>query len=125
MTTTNRILIVEEDPPIRELLIGLLTDEGYEVSVAQNCKSTLDVADNFDPDLIVLDLSAPYYPESLFLRDYRNRPGRHVPIIGMGTSRYGSRYVEAVRTGLDSFVSMPFDLDDFMRQIRNYLPITQ
>ena len=125
MKLTNRILIVEEDPPIRELLVGLLTDEGYEVSAAQNSKATLDIADTFDPDLIVLDLSTPYHPDSIFLRDYRDRPGRHVPVIGMGTSRYGSRYVEAVRTGLDSFVCMPFDLDDFLHQVHRYLPITQ
>src|SRR4030081_193148 len=79
--SAERILIVDDDESIRQIVRLCLTDEGFEVREAWNGQAALDALDEFQPDLILLALRMPVMDGWEFARRYESRPGRHVPIV--------------------------------------------
>jgi two-component system cell cycle response regulator len=122
MIINSRVLIIENDEPIREFMGELLADEGYQVLMTYNTPAVLHVATFFDPDLIILDIGTAYHPEYKFLCAYKTSVQRHVPVIGMSTDNRLEAYSEMFRLGLDSFLPMPFDLEQFVMQVQQSLP---
>ena len=64
----NRILIVEDEKPLREAFAFLLTSEGYEIALAENGRVGLDMLDEFEPDLVLLDMLMPVLNGQEFLQ---------------------------------------------------------
>src|ERR1700716_807626 len=79
--SAERILIVDDDESIRQIVRLCLTDEGFQVCEAANGQAALDALPDFQPDLILLDLRMPVMDGWEFARRYRHGPGPHVPIV--------------------------------------------
>src|SRR4030088_1489295 len=79
--SAERILIVDDDESIRQIVRLCLTDEGFEVHEAWNGQAALDALDEFRPDLILLDLRMPVMDGWEFAQRYASLPGAHVPIV--------------------------------------------
>jgi CheY-like chemotaxis protein len=78
----NPILLVDDDPDIRESLKGLLEDEGYSVKEAANGKEALDVLNATPiPCLILLDLTMPIMDGWRFLEELRHTSAAGVPVV--------------------------------------------
>src|SRR4051794_21088666 len=77
----ERILLVDDDESIRQVVSIFLSDEGYAIGQAGNGQAALDLLDEFRPDMILLDLRMPVMDGWEFVRVYRTLPGPHVPII--------------------------------------------
>ncbi|HEY1835282.1 MAG TPA: response regulator [Candidatus Saccharimonadales bacterium] len=73
MKSTKRILIIEDEQPLREAFALLLTSEGYEVAVAENGKVGLDKLSTFTPDVVLLDLLMPVMNGVEFLKAVNKR----------------------------------------------------
>jgi CheY-like chemotaxis protein len=79
-----RVLVVEHNEGILEMLEDVLADAGYEVAAARHEGEALAALDaGPPPDAVVLDLVLPRVDGWAFARQYRRRPGPHAPIVAL------------------------------------------
>ena len=112
----RNVLVVDDDPSIRNLVAEELRYRGYSVIVARNGSEALDCLDVTTPDVIVLDLMMPVMDGWTFLEHYRNQAGRRsVPIIAVSAEGYLLPGYEAL--GVTAFLRKPFDLNELVDRI--------
>jgi DNA-binding NtrC family response regulator len=107
----SRILIVDDEPAIAWSLSELLRDGGHEVSVASSAEEALKVADQFAPNVILLDVRLPGVDGISAMSDLKSRCG-DVPIIVMTAFGNLETAVRAVEAGAFDYLTKPFDLDE-------------
>jgi DNA-binding response OmpR family regulator len=113
----KRILVVEDDPSIRELLSATMLDEGYEVVTAENGSVALDNVGAFQPDVILLDLVMPIMNGPMFLELYRQRTPRPARIIVMTASKlYENKPADYDNV---EYVKKPFDLNELIATVKS------
>jgi CheY-like chemotaxis protein len=117
--TAARILIVDDDETIRQLVNICLSDEGYEVTEASNGETALASVADSTPDLILLDLRMPVMNGWEFARRYRALPGAHAPIIAFVASLDAERDRLGLET--DGLLSKPFELDELLDAVRTHI----
>ncbi len=110
-----RILIVDDEPAIVELLVLLFEDEGYDVWCAYDGEQGLRVAKQVHPDLVISDVSMPRLTGLDLLHDLRANGTRETPVILM------SAVVREVPANQCLFVPKPFDLDCILSLARAQL----
>jgi CheY-like chemotaxis protein len=123
VATPERILIVDDDESIRQIVGLCLSDEGYEVFEAPNGRVALDRLDEARPDLILLDLRMPVMDGWEFARSYRTRPGPHADIIAFVAALNAEE--ESAELNAASVLSKPFDLDDLLQVVRSLRPLAR
>ena len=111
-----KILVVDDEPPIRQLLRMGLTTQGYEVLEAFNGKMSLEMLKR-EPDLIILDLGLPDIHGHELLRMIRSR-AESVPIVVLSSRGDEAGKVEALDLGADDYVTKPFGLDELLARMR-------
>jgi two-component system, chemotaxis family, chemotaxis protein CheY len=116
-----RILIVDDDESIRQIVRLCLMDEGYEVYEAPNGQAALDALADFQPELILLDLRMPVMDGWEFSRRYADLPGPHVPIVAFVAALNAEQECAMLSTA--SILTKPFDLDDLLAAVRGHLPV--
>jgi two-component system KDP operon response regulator KdpE len=114
-----RVLIVDDEPPIRKLLRMGLSTQGYDVLDAPNGKTAIELAAQ-KPDLIILDLGLPDIQGLELLRILRSRDER-VPIVVLSSRGDEAAKVQALDLGADDFVTKPFGMDELLARIRTAL----
>ncbi|NBE50327.1 response regulator transcription factor [Streptomyces boluensis] len=117
---TQRILIVDDEPAVREALQRSLAFEGYATDVAADGLEAVEKAASGDPDLIVLDIQMPRMDGLTAARRLR-ATGSTTPIL-MLTARdtVGDR-VTGLDAGADDYLVKPFELDELFARIRALL----
>ena len=117
---TQRILIVDDEPAVREALQRSLAFEGYGTEVAVDGADALDKAAVYQPDLLVLDIQMPRMDGLTAARRLR-ASGSTVPVL-MLTARdtVGDR-VTGLDAGADDYLVKPFELDELFARIRALL----
>jgi len=119
----DRILVVDDDDNIRQIVQLCLSDEGYRVRDAPNGEAALEMLGNFDPELILLDLRMPVMNGWEFARRYRTRPGPHAPIVAFVAALNAKEECAGLETV--AILSKPFDLDDLLAAVRAQLPLVR
>jgi two-component system, OmpR family, phosphate regulon response regulator PhoB len=126
-TVTNRILVVEDEESIRELLVLGLEEEGYEViSVADGqaalakCQASESQLQDFPFDLIVLDLMLPKV-SGLDLCRFLRYQGNHVPILIVSAKTTETDRVLGLEVGADDYISKPFSMRELVARCRALL----
>jgi CheY-like chemotaxis protein len=119
-----RILVVEDDEAIRELVSDVLRDDGYEVREATNGLEALGRVRDERPDLIVLDLMMPVMDGWAFVEECREHAYcDDVPIIVTSASHDLPRTAERLRSfGVRTCLAKPFDVDGLLALIERYVP---
>ena len=119
-----RVLVVEDDGALRDLLRDALTDEGFDVLVAPDGAAALDLirraGEEHTPAVILTDTIMPRMDGWQFIRAYRQLPIPHAPIISIGFGSEGDGAAE--RPAVDAVVCKPFDLGDLAAAVRRLLP---
>jgi DNA-binding response OmpR family regulator len=114
-----RVLVVEDDEEIVQVLQRSLRLEGYEVRASLDGASALADADSFSPDLVVLDLGLPLVDGIDVARELRERGD--VPIL-MLTARDGvQERVEGLDAGADDYLVKPFERQELLARMRALL----
>jgi len=108
----ERILLVDDDESIRQIVTIFLTDEGYQVAGAGNGLSALGLLPSFQPEIILLDLRMPVMDGWEFVRRYRELPGPHAPIIAFVAALRAEQ--EKVEIGAVGLLAKPFDLEELL-----------
>jgi two-component system KDP operon response regulator KdpE len=111
-----KILVVDDEPPIRKLLRMGLSTQGYEILEAPNGKTSLDLLAQH-PDLIILDLGLPDIQGLELLRMMRARNG-DVPIVVLSSRGDEVGKVQALDLGADDYVTKPFGMDELLARMR-------
>jgi two-component system, chemotaxis family, chemotaxis protein CheY len=113
MTGIPRLLVVDDDATIREMLEMVLDSEGYEVVTAPHGAAAFALLDTIRPNVILLDMKMPIMDGWGFLEQYRRRPGVKVPVVVLTAAQDDSR--RASEVGADAYVAKPFAIDELIR----------
>jgi len=122
MNRNQRVLIVDDEPSIVLSLQFLLSREGYEVEVARDGESALELAALRPPDLVVLDLMLPGIDGYEVCRRLRESPATAATRIVVVTAR--GREAERVRgleEGADAYVTKPFSTRELIATVGRFL----
>jgi DNA-binding NtrC family response regulator len=113
------IMVVDDDPDIRQILEDRLVAKNYRVVTASNGQEALDMVDEEQPALMLLDLHMPVMDGMQVLRKLNGRSGFAVIIITAFGTR--DRALEATREGAFDFVTKPFSFEDLDHVINKAL----
>lgn len=125
----TKVLVVDDDPDIREVLEDLLEGEGFEVITAENGEKGLEAIKAENPDLMILDLLMPVmdgFAVCKYLKDPRMSKWKDMPVLILTSVReeVSQRRYE-LETGLsldvDDYVEKPIDPDAVLDRIRKLL----
>jgi two-component system, OmpR family, KDP operon response regulator KdpE len=111
-----KVLIVDDEPPIRKLLRMGLSTQGYEILDATNGKTALALLDE-KPDLIILDLGLPDMQGLDLLAAIRTR-NESVPIVVLSSRGDESVKVRALDLGADDYLTKPFGMEELLARMR-------
>ena len=107
----TRVLVVDDEPSITELVATVLRYEGFQVGVAGNGWDALRQASEFRPDLIVLDVMLPDHDGFEVHRRLRER-GEEIPVIFLTARDATEDKVRGLTVGGDDYVTKPFSLEE-------------
>jgi DNA-binding response OmpR family regulator len=119
MTDRARVLVVEDDPDIGDVVRRSLRREGYDVRLACDGSEALDEAAVFEPDAVVLDLGLPKI-DGLDVSK-RLRADGDVPILMLTARDSVEARVEGLDSGADDYLVKPFDLQELLARLRALL----
>jgi two-component system KDP operon response regulator KdpE len=111
-----KVLVIDDEPPIRKLLRMGLTAQGYHIVEAPNGKTALELLDQ-KPDLVILDLGLPDIQGHELLRMIRARD-ESVPIVVLSSRSDEAGKVQALDFGADDYVTKPFGMDELLARMR-------
>jgi two-component system KDP operon response regulator KdpE len=111
-----KVLVVDDEPPIRKLLRLGLGTQGYEILDAPSGKAALELIAQ-KPDLVILDLGLPDIEGLELLRQIRQR-SEGVPIVVLSSRGEEAAKVQALDLGADDYVTKPFGMDELLARIR-------
>jgi len=112
----RRILVVDDEPQITRVLRTSLSAQRYDVRVANDGESALDIVKDWPPDLVITDLSMPAMDGLELCR--RLRTTSAVPIIVLSVRGEERTKVQALDAGADDYVTKPFSMDELMARVR-------
>ena len=119
-----RLLVVEDEPNIRELLATSLRFAGFEVFTAGDGAAPVAIAEKEQPDLLVLDVMLPDMDGFTVTRRLREN-GRHMPIVFVTARDSVEDKVKGLTVGGDDYVTKPFSLEEVVARIRAVLRRTR
>jgi two-component system, OmpR family, KDP operon response regulator KdpE len=111
-----KIMVVDDEPPIRKLLRMGLSTQGYDILEAPNGKIALDLLQQ-GPALIILDLGLPDIQGHDLLRMIRGR-NDSVPIVVLSSRGDEAGKVQALDLGADDYLTKPFGMDELLARMR-------
>ena len=115
-----KVLVIDDEPPIRKLLRMGLSTQGYDILEASNGKLALEkLAEG--PALIILDLGLPDIHGHELLRMIRGR-NESVPIVVLSSRGDEAGKVQALDLGADDYLTKPFGMEELMAQRRCFAP---
>src|ERR1051326_5344338 len=116
------VLVVDDDPNIRKMIIAALRREGYQFAEAPNGKEALDIMRAQHPSVVVLDLMMPIVSGWEVLQERENDPQlRDIPVIIVSATR-APEIASAVDKGICAFLPKPFDITALSALVRSCLP---
>jgi len=116
---TGRVLVVEDDAEIADVLRRSLRQEGYEVKTSADGIDALDIASGFVPDLVVLDLGLPRLDGIEVCK--RLRAEGDVPILMLTARAEIEDRVDGLDSGADDYLAKPFERQELLARIRALL----
>ena len=119
MSDKARVLVVEDDPDIGDVVRRSLRREGYDVRLAADGSEALNEAALFEPDAVVLDLGLPQVDGIEVSR--RLRADGDVPILMLTARDSVDSRVEGLDSGADDYLVKPFDLQELLARLRALL----
>jgi DNA-binding response OmpR family regulator len=121
------VLVVDDEPEIRQLVARTLEAKGYAVAVAADGAEAVAQADALVPDLVLLDAMLPKLHGFEACRRLKSsRRTRHVPVVMMTAIYRGWRFAQDAREsyGAEDYVEKPFRLDDLLRRVEAAIDAT-
>ena len=125
MTDRAHILVVDDEPDIRELVRDILQDEGFAVSVAEDARAARAARRAWRPDLVLLDIWMPDTDGITLLKEWAETPGSDTPVVMMSGHGTVETAVEATRLGAYDFIEKPLSTPKLLLSVRHALEAAQ
>ncbi len=119
MNNKYRILIVEDEKNITQLITTLLETNGYKVVSAENCTNGNMLFSSHNPDLVILDLGLPDADGMSFLKEIRKKSA--TPVIVVSARSDERDKVDALDLGANDYVTKPFGFEELVARVRSAL----
>ncbi|MBV8888835.1 MAG: response regulator [Alphaproteobacteria bacterium] len=118
----KRVLIVEDNEPSRRLLHDLLEAHGYEVLQARDGITSVQLARQHLPDLILMDLQLPDISGlDATRRLKRGRRTRAIPVVAVTAFAMAGDEQRSLASGCDAYVAKPIRVQEFLRLVREFV----
>jgi CheY-like chemotaxis protein len=119
MIAVRRVLVVEDDRAIRDMIVATLAENGYAVAAARNGAEGLERCRAFVPDVIVLDLMMPEVDGIEFLKR-QPQTGCDAPVVLMSAAVQRGHLPPELP--VEAFIEKPFAIDKFLDTVATYAP---
>jgi DNA-binding NarL/FixJ family response regulator len=117
-----KLLLVDDEPGVRESVQAYLEDSGYQVQVASNAKDAWDWLQHNQPDLVISDLMMPQVDGYQFLKQLREDPKFvAMPVVFLTARGMKSDRITGYQAGCDAYISKPFDPEELIAIVQNVL----
>ena len=123
-SVSARVLVVDDEAAIADLVSTTLRYEGFETSTAGDGRAAIEAVEAFRPDLMVLDVMLPDLDGFEVQRKLIDR-GLRVPVLFLTARDATEDKVRGLRVGADDYVTKPFSLEELVARIRAILRRTQ
>ncbi|MGB3514491.1 MAG: PAS domain S-box protein, partial [Microcoleaceae cyanobacterium] len=118
----GKILVVDDNPAVADLIISLLLDNNYEVKAAKNGKEAINIAESMQPDLILLDINLPDIDGHAVCQKLKFCPGtKKIPIIFISGAYNISDKLQGLREGAVAYLKKPFNPQEALLIIENQI----
>ena len=117
------ILVVDDEPDIRQTVHEILEDEGYNVAMAENAAAARELKISLHPDLILLDIWMPDTDGITLLREWAGEDGKLCPVVMMSGHGTIDTAVEATRLGAYDFLEKPLSLAKLLLIVERALEV--
>ena len=116
MTEHQLILVVDDEPQITRVLRTSLSTHGYDIRVANDGETALEIMKDWTPDLVITDLAMPNMDGLELCR--KLRASSHIPIIVLSVRGEERTKVQALDAGADDYVTKPFGIEELLARVR-------
>jgi DNA-binding NarL/FixJ family response regulator len=118
----GQLLLVDDEPGLREAVQAYLEDSGFTVNVASNAREGLELAKQKLPDLVITDIMMPQVDGYQFLKQLREEPQfKTLPVVFLTARGMTSDRIQGYNAGCDAYLSKPFDPDELVAIVGNLL----
>lgn len=118
----ERLLVVDDEPNLLRALAATLRADGYEVTTARSARDALMHVARAVPDLIISDIRMPGMDGYQLARTLRESPRTSlVPVVFLTAKGETQDRIEGFRTGVDAYLTKPFEPDELLAVVRNIL----
>ncbi len=115
----ERVLVIDDEDAIRDVVASALEDEGYEVERAHHGAEALQLLERDNIRAILLDMRMPVMDGWQFAQAYRQRPAPHAPIIVMTAAQHAREWCAEVNA--DACLPKPFELDALIACVEKFV----
>ncbi len=119
-TTSHRVLVVDDEPNIVDVVAMALRFQGFEVASAASGKEALSAVESFRPEVMILDVMLPDM-EGFEVAERLGAERGHVPILFLTARDASEDKLRGLTTGGDDYMTKPFSLEELVARIRNIL----
>ncbi|HEY9662119.1 MAG TPA: response regulator transcription factor [Allocoleopsis sp.] len=118
----GQLLLVDDEPGLREAVKAYLEEEGFTVHVASNAREGWDLLQQFSPDLVISDIMMPQVDGYQFLQQMRDDPRfQALPVVFLTARGMTADRIQGYSAGCDAYISKPFDPDELVAIVSNIL----
>lgn len=118
----QQLLLVDDEPSLREAVQAYLEDSGFTVQVASNATEAWDKLQTMSPDLIISDIMMPQVDGYQFLKQLRDDARfQGVPVVFLTARGMTSDRIQGYQAGCDAYLPKPFDPDELVAIVENLL----
>ena len=117
-----QLLLVDDEPGVRESVKEYLQDSGFDVQVASNATDAWQMLQQKTPDLVISDIMMPKVDGYQFLKQLREDPRfKTLPVVFLTARGMTSDRIQGYQSGVDAYLSKPFDPDELVAIVENLL----
>ncbi|PSB05094.1 response regulator transcription factor [Merismopedia glauca] len=117
-----RLLLVDDEPGLREAVQAYLEDSGFTVDVASNARDAWEILQQRSPELVISDLMMPQVDGYQFLKQMREDPRfKALPVIFLTARGMKSDRIQGYQAGCDAYIPKPFEPDELVAIVENLL----
>ncbi|WAL61418.1 response regulator transcription factor [Thermocoleostomius sinensis] len=118
----GQLLLVDDEPGLREAVKAYLEEEGFTVHVASNAREGWELLQQISPELVISDIMMPQVDGYQFLKQMREDPRfESLPVVFLTARGMTSDRIQGYNAGADAYISKPFDPDELVAIVSNIL----